>query len=313
MANEIGSTAPYEIAIRVAEISAWDGSPAANAYKPYAIPSETLTRELENREADVMDGMLSARRTNRRQGKKGATGQITHYLRPDCWLALLRMAFGAEATGNPALSQASELQLFNIEIDKGPDIYRAINCRVSRFTLGSEQNAGHLTLVKDIVGADLVPGQSFTATTATLPVGPLIQHYELALLIDGAAVEPISVEFEVNHNLDTDMYRNSQIRRAMKRANKRMVTGAFVLDYNVATKDILAKWHADQEFGFSASWTNGDDVLTLASHTPASAGAQLLGDVPTFNAGGGVTPVRLPFKCYAGAAGDDELVCTIAS
>lgn len=313
MANELGTTASYETAIQIAKISAWDAAPGSNAYKPYAVPSESVTRSIEERMADVMDGKLSASDQHRRQGKKGAQGQIVHYLRTDCWLELLELCFGKLTSGDPAFDKASELQLFNVEIDKGADIYRAVNCRTASFGITSEQDSGHLTLTQNIIGADCNPGVSaLTSTTAVLPSGQVVQHYELTLSVNGTVVEPVSLEINVDHALDGNIYCNSQIRRAIKRANKRAVTGVMVLHNNAATKTILQNWHNDTVFGFSAAWSNGGDTLTLETHTPASAGARLLGEVPSFNAGGGVTPIRLPFKCFD-KDGDDELICEITT
>ena len=285
---------------------------AANAYQPYAVNADSLIREIEEREAQVMHGQISMRDEDRRQGKKGASGSFTAYLRPDNWSKLLELAFGKLNGGNPVLDQPTELQLFNVEIDKVGDIYRAVNCRSSRFTVRSAQDDGHLTLQQEVLGQDMIDNVNLTATSATLPVAPIVQHYESALAINGTVVEPISFEISVDHVLDGNIYRNSQTRRAMKRGRRR-VTGTFELDNNATTKAILATWHNNQPFGWQIVYTNGSDVLTFQSHTPASAGARLLGDVPDFQAGNGTNNVRLPFKGVSTNAGDDELLCTIAT
>ncbi len=310
---ELGVTAPYEIALRIAEVGAWDGAPASNAYQPYAVMSESMTRNVEERDADVMDGLISMRDVNRRQGKKSAEGSITCYLRPNTWLALLKFCFGALSGGNPAFVQGSELQLFHVEVDKGAGNFRFSNCRVARWTLRSTQDDGHLTLTMEVVGSDGTPGIALTATTATLATGPIIQHYELAAAINGTTVEPKSFEVSVDHNLNTNIYRNSQVRRALKRGGKRRISGVFELDNNTANLALLTDWQNDTPFGWQCVWTNGDDTLTLKSHTPASAGARFLGEVPTTNAGDAEVPLRLPFKGVASATSDDELVCVIAS
>lgn len=309
---ELAVTAFYEHFFRFGKKADWDTDVGSNIYQPLAIVSEGIKGDIGERKADVMAGKISRLDQHRRQGLKGAQGPFKAYLCTTNSADLMEMAFGKISSLTALFDQATELMLYNFEIDKGPDVHRAINCRPTSAHISSEQDSSGLMIDFSILGQSFVSGTTLTATSKTLYTGPIFQHYELVLTINGTAYYPSAFEITIDHGLDANIFRTSQTRLAMKRG-RRNVTGIITVDYNAATKALLDLWQADSQFGFSAKWTNSTASLDLQTSTPGSVGARFTGEVPEFSGEETAVPLKLPFTCQSTAAGDDELkaVCDI--